>query len=260
MIGEFVAGVGLLVRGFGLWRTRPRLMALGLIPAFIAFALLLAALIPFAFAMGPIADWATPFADAWASPWRELFRGAISIVLFIAALALAGAVFTALALTIGDPFYQRIWRAVEEQLGQAPERDEGSFWTVLAEGIRLALLGVLVAVIVLLCGLLPLIGGAIGAVLGIVLTGRLLARELTGRAMDARDLDPADRVALFSSSRARVLGFGVATQLCFLIPLGAVVTMPAAVAGATELYRTMAERAGTADTASRPEPSGTADA
>ena len=33
------------------------------------------------------------------------------------------------------------------------------------------------------------------------------------------------------------LGFGVATQLCFLVPLGAVATMPAAVAGATVLGR-----------------------
>ena len=243
MIGEFATGFGFLLRGFGVWRTRPRLMALGLIPAFIAFALLLAALIPFGFAVGPIADWATPFADGWVSPWRELFRGAIGIVLFIAALALAGAVFTALSLTIGDPFYQRIWRAVEIDLGHAPEGDGASFWTSLGEGIRLALLGLLVAIVVLLCGLLPLVGGVVGAVLGVFLTGRLLARELTGRAMDARDLDPAARAALFAGSRARVLGFGVATQLCFLVPLGAVVTMPAAVAGATMLGRSMAERA-----------------
>ena len=39
-----------------------------------------------------------------------------------------------------------------------------------------------------------------------------------------------------------VLGFGIATQLCFLIPLGAVVTMPAAVAGATMLSRELIDR------------------
>ena len=39
--------------------------------------------------------------------------------------------------------------------------------------------------------------------------------------------------------RARVLGFGVATQVTFLVPLGAVATMPAAVAGATLLARSM---------------------
>jgi CysZ protein len=39
--------------------------------------------------------------------------------------------------------------------------------------------------------------------------------------------------------RARVLGFGVATQLCFLVPLGAVATMPAAVAGSTLLAHSL---------------------
>jgi CysZ protein len=33
------------------------------------------------------------------------------------------------------------------------------------------------------------------------------------------------------------LGFGIATFVCFLIPLGAVLVMPAAVAGATLLSR-----------------------
>ena len=33
------------------------------------------------------------------------------------------------------------------------------------------------------------------------------------------------------------LGFGVAVFLCFLIPLGAILVMPAAVAGATLLSR-----------------------
>jgi CysZ protein len=34
-----------------------------------------------------------------------------------------------------------------------------------------------------------------------------------------------------------VLGFGVAVQLCFLVPGGAIVVMPAAVAAATHLTR-----------------------
>lgn len=245
MIGEFFTGVRMLLRGFGTWRRRPGLMALGLVPAVIAALLLAAALVPLALSLPAISDWATPFADGWLEPWRGLFRGAVSLVVFVAALALASAVFSALALAIGDPFYQRIWRAVETDLGDAPATDGGGFWSAVGEGIRLVLLGVLVAVVVLLVGFVPLVGGAVGAVLGVTLTGRLLARELTGRAFDARDLTPLDRAALFSASRARVLGFGVATQLCFLIPGGAVVVMPAAVAGSTMLARSMMQRART---------------
>lgn len=242
MIREFTEGVRTLFRGFTLWRTRPGLMALGLIPAAIAFLILAAVLVPLFFSLGSITEAITPFADFWVSPWRELFRSAVGAVTIVAALALAGSVFSALALTIGDPFYARIWHAVETDLGDPAPRDGGGFWTAIGEGIRLVLLGLCVAVLTLLLGLIPGVGGPIAAVTGVVLTGRLLARELTGRSFDARDFDPLTRSELYAGSRARMLGFGVATQLCFLIPLGAVVTMPAAVAGSTMLARDLQTR------------------
>ena len=237
MVSEFASGVRLLLRGFGMWRTHPGLMALGLVPAVIAALILAAALVPFGFALGPITGWLTPFADEWDSVWRMLLRAAIGIVLFVAAAALAAAVFTALALTIGDPFYQRIWAAVEEQHGGVPTGRGSSVVAAAREGLRLVLFGGLNAVIVVAIGLVPVVGGAIGAVVGVLLSGRLLARELTGRSFDARGIDRGARSKTLAASRARVLGFGVATQLCFLVPLGALVTMPAAVAGATMLAR-----------------------
>lgn len=242
MITEFSTGVRTLLRGFRLWRTRPGLMNLGLIPAVISLLVLAAALLPLILGMPSITAWITPFAEEWPAPWQGLLRGAVGFVIVVAALALASAVFTALTLTIGDPFYQRIWRAVEVDLGDAPPSDGGGFWSALGEGLRLVVLGILIALLVLLIGLIPLLGGVLGPVAGVALSGRLLARELTGRAFDARDLSPADRAALFAGSRARVLGFGVATQLCFLIPGGAVVTMPAAVAASTVLARDMMAR------------------
>lgn len=242
MIQEFGAGVRTLIRGFALWRTRPGLMNLGLIPAVISLVILAAVLLPLVFGMNSISSWLTPFAEEWPAPWKGLLRGAVGFVIVAAAIALSTAVFSALTLTIGDPFYQRIWRAVEVDLGDAPPTDGGGFWTALGEGLRLVFFGILTALLVLLIGLIPLVGGALGGVLGVVLSGRLLTRELTGRAFDARDLSPADRSALFSGSRARVLGFGVATQLCFLIPGGAVVMMPVAVAASTMLARDLMAR------------------
>lgn len=254
MVSEFFAGMGTLLRGFGLWRTRSGLMALGLLPAAIAFALLAGALIPLAFSLGGITEWITPFADGWVAGWRTALRTAIGAVIFVVALMLAGIVFSALALVIGDPFYEKIWRAVENDLGSPPAEGGGRFWTSVGEALRLVLLGILFALLTLLIGLIPVVGGALAAVTGVVLTGRLLARELTGRAFDARDFDQRTRAVLFSGSRARVLGFGVATQLCFLIPLGAVLTMPAAVGGSTMLARDMMVRAESARPASPTEP------
>ena len=242
VIREFFAGVRILGHGFGMWRTHPKLLALGLLPAVIAFVLLAAALVPLGLSLGSVTDWMTPFADGWVSPWRELLRVGVGIVIFIAALALAGAVFTALTLTIGDPFYQRIWRGVERSLGGPEPTGDTGFWTTIGEGIRLVVLGILVALLTLVIGFLPLVGGILASVIGVVLSGRLVARELTGRAFDARGLTTYSRSELLRSGRARVIGFGVATQLCFLIPLGAIITMPAAVAGSTILARSLTER------------------
>jgi len=255
MIREFATGIRTLLRGFGLWRTRPGLMVLGLIPAVIAVLVLAAAIVPLVIGMPSVSAWLTPFADGWTEPWKGLLRTAVGFVVVAAALALASVVFSALTLTIGDPFYQRIWHAVEVDLGAAPPADGGSFWTTLGEGLRLVLLGILIAILVLLIGLIPAVGGFLGPIAGVVLTGRLLARELTGRAFDARDLSAADRAALFSGSRARVLGFGVATQLCFLIPGGAVAIMPVAVAGSTMLARDMLARPSTGAGTPLPGPS-----
>lgn len=254
MIREFFAGVRILGRGFGMWRTHPKLLALGLIPAVIAFVLLVGALVPFGLTLGSITDWITPFADSWVSPWRELLRFGLGAVMLVAALALAGAVFTALTLTIGDPFYQRIWRGIERSLGGPEPTGDTGVLTTIGEGIRLVVLGILVALLTLLIGFVPVVGGVLASILGVILSGRLVARELTGRAFDARGLSTVSRSELLRSGRARVIGFGVATQLCFLIPLGAIVTMPAAVAGSTILARSLTERAAPSSPAALPPP------
>ncbi len=242
MITEFITGIRFLGRGFGYWKKRPGLMALGLVPAFIALALLAAAIVPLLLSLGAITDWMTPFADGWDPFWRSSLRAALGVIIAIAALVLASVVFTALTLLIGDPFYQRIWRAVEQDLGGAVPDGDGGFLVALGESIRLIALGLLVAVLALLLGFIPVVGAVVATVTSVLLTGRLLARELTGRALNARDMTTYDRSQLFAAHRGRLLGFGAATQLCFMVPLGAVFIMPTAVAGATLLARDVLDR------------------
>ncbi len=239
---EFAAGVGTLLRGFRMWKSHTRLLALGLIPAFIAWAVLLAAIVPLLIWLGDITDWMTPFADGWTAPWQGILRFGLGAVIVVAALALSAAVFTALTLTIGDPFYQRIWKGVERSLGEDPTGQSG-FWSTVGEGIRLITMGVLVALITLVIGFIPVVGGVTASIIGVILNGRLLARELTGRAFDARGVTGHSRSGMRRTGRARVIGFGVATQLCFLVPFGAIVTMPAAVAGSTLLAHDLRRRA-----------------
>jgi CysZ protein len=239
VVRGFFSGVGFLLRGFRFWGRRPAIMLLGLIPAAIVFLLVLAALIALALTIPGIAEWLTPFAEEWDDPWPDLVRAAVGAIIFGAAVVLAAVTFTALTLAVGDFFYERIWRAVELEVGGVvPEQGTG-FWRSVRDSLVLISTGLVTAIGVGLTGFLPLVGAVLAPTLGVLLSGRLLALELSSRPFEARGIDRAGRRALLRGHRAELLGFGVATQLCFMIPLGAIVTMPAAVAGSTLLARSV---------------------
>jgi CysZ protein len=231
----FFGGVGMLFAGFGWWARRPGTMALGLVPAAIVAVALTAALVGFGFSLPWLVGSATPFADGWIPVWRDVFRWAIGSAAFGGVLVLAVVSFTALTLIVGDPFYERIWRGVEQDLGGTVPDSRYPFWRSVGDGIRLIGKGIVVAILAALLGLVPVIGGILGVVTGVLLTGWLVADELLSRPLTARGLSRDERRALLRRHRGRVLGFGVATQLCFLVPLGAIAVMPAAVAGSTRL-------------------------
>ena len=236
---EFARGVGMLGRGFGYWRRRPGLMALGLVPAAIVALVLLGGLIALGVYLPAIAEAATPFADGWPGLWATVMRIAVGTAVFGAALVIVAVSFTALTLLVGEPFYERIWIAVERELGDSPADSAYGFWRGALDGLILVARGVGVAIVAGLLGLIPVVGGVFGTVFGILATGWIVADELVSRALTARGMLPARRRSLSRAHRARVLGFGVATQLCFMVPLGAVATMPAAVAGSTVLARSL---------------------
>lgn len=229
----------MLGRGFGYWSRRPGLMALGLVPAAIVGAFFLAGLIALGVNLPFLTESMTPFADAWPGVWAAVIRLAIGTALLGAALVLVAVTFTALTLVVGDPFYERIWKAVEADHGGVDSAQEYGFWLSLGDGVRLLLRGLGVAAVSALVSLIPVVGGVLGTVFGVVATGWLLADELTSRSLAARGMSHRARRRLLRGHRARALGFGVATQLCFLVPLGAVATMPAAVAGSTMLARSL---------------------
>jgi len=236
---RFFSGVGMLLRGFGFWRRRPGAMMLGIIPAAIVFVVVLAALVALGFSLPGLTGWLTPFADGWDEPWTTLVRSAIGAIVFAAAVVLSAVTFTAVTLAVGDPFYERIWRAVELEVGgEVPDHGIG-FWRSVRDSLVLIAAGFITAIGVALTAFVPVVGAVLAPTLGVILSGRLLAMELCSRAFEARGIHRAGRRALLRGHRVQLLGFGVATQLCFMIPLGAIITMPAAVAGSTLLARSV---------------------
>jgi CysZ protein len=240
-IPAFVGGIATLFRGFRLWGSSPGLMALGALPALVVGIVMIAGIVLIAVNLEGLASWITPFANDWNEVGRTTVRFAAGLALFVLTILLAVSTFTALTLAVGDPFYERIWLAVEGRLGGFRQADTLGLWASLRRGIgsglRLVLLSVLLGIGVFLLGLIPVAGGILGFSLGALGGGWLLATELLGRPFDGRELPPAQQRALRRRSRARVLGFGVTVYLVFLIPFVAIVAMPAAVAGATVLAR-----------------------
>jgi CysZ protein len=241
-VQQLFVGVGLLGRGIGMYARSPGLLALGLVPAVISAALFLGGFVTLLFFVSDLADALTWFADDWSSGMRE-------VVQFLAAAGLIGLaglltvlLFTAVTLLIGDPFYEKISEEVDERLGGVPGGAvEVSFTESLrrnlSDSVRLLFLTVLIGIPLFVAGFIPLVGQTVVPVIGAAVAGWWLALELVGVPFARRGMRLAERRRALAAHRPLALGFGVSVFLCFLIPLGGVLVMPAAVAGATLLTR-----------------------
>ncbi|WP_433298566.1 EI24 domain-containing protein [Actinoplanes sp. CA-030573] len=242
-VRQFLLGVTLLGRGLVLVLRSPKLLFLGLLPAVIAGILYTGALVALIDFLPQLSRNVTWFADGWAQGWRDVMQilGGLGLLGTFALLGIL--TFTAVTLLIGDPFYEKISELVEDRFGGVPDEVEVTFWQSLRRGlvdsVRLIGLSILVGIPLFLLGFLPFVGQTVIPVLGALAGGWLLAVELTGVPFQRRGRRLAGRRAALKADRALTLGFGVAVFCCFLIPLGAVLLMPAAVAGGTLLARSV---------------------
>ncbi|GAA2138962.1 EI24 domain-containing protein [Actinomadura napierensis] len=240
-IKDLLNGVGYLLRGIGWTARHPAQWAFGLIPALIVLAAYAAALVTLAFYLDDLAGWVTPFADGWSDAARASARVIAGIAIYGASVFLAVLTFTAVTLLVGDPFYEAIAVRVEESQGGAPPDPDVPLLVQIGHAIKdtavLGIVAVLFAVVFFAAGFLPLIGQTVVPVVAAMVSGYFLAGELTSIALERRGLRRRERFARLKADRPLVVGFGAATFVVFLIPLGAVFAMPGAVAGATLLAR-----------------------
>ncbi|WP_336213712.1 EI24 domain-containing protein [Nonomuraea sp. LPB2021202275-12-8] len=232
---DFASGVGFFMQGVSWAARNGRWWLFGLIPALIAFAVYVAALILLGTNASTLAELLTPFADSWS--WREFFRGTVAVALFLGGLALAVLTFAALTLVIGEPFYEKL-SARADALHHAEEQP---WWRTLPRSIRDSLVTLayvlLFTIPLFFLGFIPVFGQTVVPVLGAAVSGFFLTIELTTLPLERRGMARKERFALLRRNKGVALGFGVVIFLLFLVPFVAVIAMPAAVAGAALLVR-----------------------
>jgi CysZ protein len=238
---QFVDGLRMLGRGLALYGRSPRLVLFGLLPALITFVLLAAAFILLVYFINDVARAVTWFASDWPTGLRDLVRVLAGIAVLGVSALLFVVGFTALTLAIGDPFYEKISEEIDARCGGLANPVQRPWWRELLRGLgesaRLVVFSAVVGIALFLAGLLPAVGQTVVPVIGALVGGWALALELTGVAFARRGMRLRDRRRILRRHRPLALGFGVGVFVCFLIPLGAVLVMPGAVAGATLLTR-----------------------
>jgi CysZ protein len=241
IVRDFFRGAGLLLRGLSLYGRNWRLVGLGILPALIAAAIFVGLYAVLAVYADSLAEWVTPFADGWARTPRDGVRLLAELAFLGAGALVAVLTFTAVTLVIGDPFYEKISEVVEASVGGSAESVEVPWWRSLrrslGDSLRLVGTSLLIGIPLFAAGFIPVIGQTVVPVVAATVAGWFLALELVGAPFYRRGLRLPARRAALRRRRALSVGFGVAVFVCFLIPLGAVLVMPAAVAGGTLLAR-----------------------
>jgi CysZ protein len=216
-------------------------MLLGVVPAIIVFACLTILLLALVGVAPTLATWLTPLPETWSADARALIRTVVALALVVGAVALSVVLYTALTLAVGAPIYERISRAVDDSQGGTAGPVQRPFRAQVVDGIsnaaRTIVAALALGLVAAVLGLIPVIGTAAAAVVAAAGAGRIVAAELVGAPCDARGLTLQQRRLLLRRNRWRVLGFGMSCYVVFLIPGGAIILTPAAVAGATLLTR-----------------------
>jgi CysZ protein len=239
VIKDFGAGVGLLLRGFRLVFSSPKRVLMGALPAVITAVLLITGWVLLFTNIDSIAGWLTGFADSWSDTWKSVAEVVVGISVIAAVLGLSVLLFTAITLMIGGPFYEYIAEEVEDELGGVPEAEQIGFWRGFVVGLRSTVLLVAVSVAcaipLFFCGFIPVVGQTVVPVVAVCINGYLLGIELTGIPFTRRGRSFKQRRQILATRRGLVLGLAVPTYLLCLVPLAALVVIPAAMAGGTVL-------------------------
>jgi len=232
---DFITGVRYFCRGFGLLARRPKLLLAGMLPAVLTTVILVGAMIALVLNVGHLATLMTPFANGWPDGEREVARVAADLALVGGAVLLGLVAFTGVTLVVGGPFYERIAERIEDDLGVTEGHLELSWrkqlWWGIRDGILSLLRSAMFTVPLFIAGFLPVVGQSVVPVLVALSAGWFMALEVVAVPFYRRGFGLRARTAMLRRRRMLAVGLGLPAALLCMIPLLAIVVMPAAFAG-----------------------------
>ena len=240
VIRDVARGVRLYGRGVGLWRARPGLAALGLLPGLVTAWLFTIGFIALFASLDRISG-AVADAVVGDGAWHDVVQVAAALAVIGGALVIAVLTFVSVTSVVGQGVFDVISRRVDESLGPVPHVADVPWWRSiprsLGEAVSMIAVSVPLAIGVGVIGLVPVIGAVTAWILSATVGGWLLALEFSAAAFDRRGLVFAERRRLLGERRAVAVGFGATAFLASSFAPLAVVTMPLSVAGGAHLAR-----------------------
>jgi CysZ protein len=173
--------------------------------------------------------------------WGTFLAWLLGVLAFLAFLVAGFFAFGAVAALVAAPFNGPLSSAVERRLtgstGELCDRSAAAeVWRTISATCKLAGLELTVMLPSLLLLLLP----AIGALAYAALASFFLALNYLDQPLDRRKLRLREKLAFCRLHLAETLGFGTALYLVMMVPVLNLLAIPAAAAGATELYLKLA--------------------
>jgi CysZ protein len=234
-VRDFISGVRYFGQGFGLLVRRPKLLLIGMLPAVLTTVILLGGLILLIANADHLAALVTPFANGWSGGERSATRLAAGVALVGGAVLLGLVGFTAVTLIVGGPFYEHIAEQIEDELGVTEGHLDLPWRKQLLAGIRdgivLLLRSVMFTVPLFIAGFVPVVGQTVVPVLVVLVTAWFMALEVVAVPFYRRGIGLRKRTAVLRRRRMLAAGLGLPAALLCMIPLLAIVVMPAAFAG-----------------------------
>ncbi len=233
---SYHSGAGYLWQGFELIR-QPKLRRFVIVPLIINIIVFL-----LIWGIGMhythvLIDWTAGHLPHWLQWLSEL----LWVIFFLVGLLITAYLFTWLANLIASPFYGLLSEMTQHHLKGQPVPNT-SIWQAIKEipqaiSRELQKLGYFIprALLLLIITLIPGIN-AISGVLWFLFGGWMQTLQYVDYPMDNNRLDFRQVKAFAQQHRMPSLGFGCLTMFLMLIPIVNLITMPAAVCGATALW------------------------